>query len=100
MGIGFDTFLLYTDTDSNGHFSVPHNLAVVDVGGPHFEIDGITVAVQHNQNQNWHALEASNAVDNRFWWNETLVAGSIGSSNFHNSPVRIIVFAAYLPGAI
>jgi hypothetical protein len=100
MRTAVDTFLLFTDTDSTGHFSVPHNLVVVGMGGPHFEIDGITVAVQHNQNQNWHALEQSNAVDNRFWWNETLVEGRIGSSNFHNSPVKIIVFASYLPGAI
>ncbi len=100
MGVGLDTFLLYTDTDSTGFFSVPHNIAVVNVGGPHFEIDGITVAVQHNQNQNWHVLEASSAVDNRFWWNETRVEGSIGSSDFHNSEVRIIVFAQYTPGAI
>jgi len=97
MGVGFDTFVIYSDTDSNGHFSVSHNLALV---GPHFEIDGITVAVQHNQNQNWYALEQSNAVDNRFWWNDTLVAGSIGSFNFHNSFVRIIVFAQFHQGAI
>jgi hypothetical protein len=97
MGVGFDTFVIYTGTDSNGHFSVPHNLALV---GPRFEIDGITVAVQHTQNQNWYALEQSNAGDNRFWWNDTLVAGSFGSFNFHNSFVRIIVFAQFHQGPL
>jgi hypothetical protein len=99
MGVGLDTFLLFAATDSKGSFSVPHNLTVKGAG-PRFDIAGITVAVQHNQNQNWHALEASNAVDNQFWWNETVVAGSFGSPDFHNSQVQIIVFASYLPGAI
>jgi hypothetical protein len=97
MAEGFVPFVIESDTDSSGSFSVLHFL---DEAGPHFEIDGITVAVQNTQNHNWHALEASNAVDNRFWWNETRVEGKIGSSNFHNSHVRIIVFARYTPGAI
>ena len=86
---GFGTFLLDTDTDNRGSFSIPHFL------DPHFDIYGITIAVQNNQNQNFHVLEASNAVDNQFWFNETKVEGRIDSPNFHNSPVRIIVFAQH-----
>jgi hypothetical protein len=94
--VNLETFLLETTTDSRGFFSAPHGL-------PHtgatalYEIEGITVAVQH-QNKNWHTLEMSEAVDNRFWWNDTVVQGFIASPNFYNRPVRIIVFAQPFPG--
>ncbi len=89
------TFLLETNTDNNGFFSIPHGLEWV--GSDHYEIEGITVAVQH-QNNNWHTLESSEAVDNRFWWNDTVVQGLIASPNFYNRPVKIIVFAQFIIG--
>jgi hypothetical protein len=70
--VQLDTFLLETHTNSNGRFSIAHGLEVFSPDGT--RIDGIVVAVQH-QNNNWHTLEGSNTVDNRFWWNETIVQG-------------------------
>jgi hypothetical protein len=89
--VNLETFLLNTTTDSRGFLSVPHDLPSGSTSF-NYEVEGITVAVQH-QNKNWHTLEFSETVDNRFWWNETVVQGLIASPNFHNRPVRIIVFA-------
>jgi hypothetical protein len=93
--VQLDTFLLETSTDNNGFFSIPHGLEVFTPDG--YQIEGIVVAAQH-QNNNWHTLEISNAVDNRFWWNQTVVQGLIASPNFHNRPVRIIIFALPIVG--
>ncbi len=79
------SFELDANTDDRGFFSLQHNLNTSV-----FRIRGILVAVQH-QNGNWHTLEVSNSVDNRFWWNDTDVQGVISSSNFHNRPVRVTV---------
>jgi len=89
------TFLYEPRTNNNGHFSIPHGLGVQYPGGS-WLIRGITVAVLH-QNNNWHTLEFSNTVDNRFWWNDTIVEGTIFSPHFHNRPVQIIVFAEWNP---
>lgn len=89
------TFLLDASTDNNGFFSVPHGLEVFTPDG--FRIQAITVAVQH-LNGNWHTLEISNQIDNRFWWNETFVQGLIASPNFHNRPVKVVVFALFVVG--
>ncbi|MBN3892241.1 MAG: hypothetical protein HWQ43_24880 [Nostoc sp. JL31] len=78
-------FYLTTATNGDGFFSVGHGL------GNSF-IYGIEVAVQHI-NGNWHTLEFSNSVDNRFWWNTAKVEGFINSPNFRFRPVRIIIFA-------
>ena len=86
------TYLLTTDTDSYGFFSVPHGFS----SQSEVEIVGITAAVQH-KNGNWHTLEFSHEVDNRFWWNETVVEGLIHSPNFYNRPVRVIVFVIPSP---
>lgn len=93
--VKLDTFLLETTTDNRGFFSVPHGLERFEPDG--YRIKGITVAVQH-QNKNWHNLEFSSEVDNRFWWNDTVVQGFIASPNFYNRPARIIVFAQFVPG--
>lgn len=95
MKASLDTFLLNTTTDNGGFFSVPHGLEKFEPDG--YVIKGITVAVQH-QNNNWHTLEFSEEVDNRFWWNKTVVQGFIASPNFHNRPVQIIVFAQFTVG--
>lgn len=78
------TFYLTTATNGDGFFSVGHGL------GNSF-IYGIQVAIQH-VNGNWHTLEFSNSVDNRFWWNNTDVQGIINSGAFQFRPVRIILF--------
>lgn len=78
-----------------GFFSVAHELEIFEPDG--FSIQGIVVAVQH-VNGNWHTLEISNEIDNRFWWNDTLVQGLIASPNFHNRPVKVIVFAVFVVG--
>ena len=79
----FKTYYLGTTTNYRGFFSVPHGLSSD-------RIWGIQVAVQH-VNGNWHTLENSNRVDNVFWWNNQRVEGFIGSSDFYNRPVRIIL---------
>jgi hypothetical protein len=89
------TFLYETSTDNAGFFSVAHELEIFEPDG--FSIQGIVVAVQH-VNGNWHTLEISNEIDNRFWWNDTLVQGLIASPNFHNRPVKVIVFAVFVVG--
>jgi hypothetical protein len=71
-------------TNNQGLFSVNHNVA----GG---RIWSISVAVQH-VNGNWHTLEFSDTVNNRFWWNNTSVQGQINSPNFRNRPVRVLLF--------
>ena len=78
----FSTYWLTTTTNNQGFFSVAHGLS--------YRIWGIQVAVQH-ANGNWHTLEFSHTVDNRFWWNNQYVSGWIASPNFYNRPVRIIL---------
>lgn len=80
----FSTYYLATRTNSAGFFSVAHGLS------SRYGIYGLHVAVQH-RNGNWHTLEFSHTVDNRFWWNSTYVQGWIASSNFYNRPVRILL---------
>lgn len=88
--VKLETFLYEARTNEVGSFSVPHVLEEFSPDG--YQIVGIIVSVQH-QNGNWHTLEISNAVDNRFWWNHIAVQGRITSRDFHDRPVRIIVFA-------
>ena len=83
----FSTYWLTTTTNNQGFFSVPHGLS------SNYGIWGIQVAVQH-VNGNWHTLEFSHTVDNRFWWNNQLVQGFIASPNFYNRPVRILLKVA------
>jgi hypothetical protein len=80
----FITRYVTTTTNNQGFFSVNH-------GVPNGNIWSISVAVQH-ANGNWHTLEFSNSVDNRFWWNNTSVNGVINSPNFYNKPVKILLF--------
>jgi hypothetical protein len=80
----FTTRYATTTTNNQGGFSVNH-------GVPNGNIWSISVAVLH-ANGNWHTLEFSNSVDNRFWWNNTSVNGVINSPNFYNKPVRILLF--------
>lgn len=79
----FTTRYAYTTTNNQGGFSVYHGL-----GSDH--IWSISVAIQH-VNGNWHTLEYSETVDNRFWWNDSYVQGIIYSPNFYNRPVRILL---------
>ncbi len=92
------TFFLTTNTDNQGFFSVQHGL-VMDVLGQGWAIYGILVSVRHI-NGNWHTLELSNKVDNRFWWNDTHVEGFIASPDFFERPVQIVVFAQYQSGPV
>jgi len=80
----FITRYAQATTNNQGFFSVPHQV-------PGGYIWAISVAVQH-KNGNWHTLEFSHNVDNRFWWNNTSVEGVINSANFYNRPVRILLF--------
>jgi hypothetical protein len=89
------TILIETKTDEKGFFSAPHGLERYTPDG--YTIRAISVAVQH-KNGNWHTLEFSNNVDNRFWWNKDVVAGIIASPNFFMRPVRVIVFAEAVVG--
>jgi hypothetical protein len=82
--VNFSTYYLSAYTDNNGYFSVPHGLSSSS------GIYGLQVAVRH-VNGNWHTLEYSHTVDNRFWWNSTYVQGVINSPNFRNRPVYIIL---------
>ncbi len=88
------TFLVQTQTDADGFFSAPHGL---HTGRDSYAIHAISASVQHT-NGNWHTLEVSNNVDNRFWWNNEVVAGMIASPNFFNQPVQIVVFAEHVVG--
>lgn len=80
----FSTYYLTTTTDNKGYFSVKHGLS------SSYGIYGLKVAVQH-KNGNWHTLEFSNKIDNRFWWNTTYVQGYMASPDFYNRPVRILL---------
>lgn len=92
--VHLETFLLETSANDQGRFSVPHGLEEAVAGRNWYRIQGIVVAVQH-KNKNWHTLELSHNVDNRFWWNTKVVAGIIASPNFYNRPVKIIIFATH-----
>ena len=83
-----------TATDGNGYFSAPHGLERYTLDG--YAIRAISVAAQH-KNGNWHTLELSHDVDNRFWWNKDVVGGIIASPNFSSQPVQIVVFAESVP---
>ena len=89
------TILVKTNTDANGFFSSPHGLEHYTPDG--YAIHGILVAVQH-KNGNWHTLESSNTIDNRFWWNKDTVEGIIASPNFFMQSVQIIIFAESVVG--
>jgi len=89
------TILIKTKTDAKGFFSAQHGLQ--ESGPVGSAIRAIAVSVQH-PNGNWHSLEMSNAVDNRFWWNKDLVQGIINSPNFFEQPVQIVVFAESVVG--
>jgi hypothetical protein len=80
----FTTRYLTATTNSQGFFSANHGIGSGNIWA-------INVAVQH-ANGNWHTLEFSDTVDNRFWWNSTTVNGRINSSNFYGRPVRILLF--------
>jgi hypothetical protein len=89
------TILAKAETDENGFFPVAHGLERYTPDG--YAIRAISVAVQH-KNGNWHTLEYSHDIDNRFWWNKDVVAGVIASPNFFKQPVQIIVFAESVVG--
>ncbi len=89
------TFLVKAQTDETGSFSAPHGLEHYTPDG--FSIRAISVAVQH-ANGNWHTLELSHNVDNRFWWNQNIVAGVMASSSFFLRPVQIVIFAEAVVG--
>lgn len=80
----FTTRYATAKTNNQGYFSVKHNV-------PSGKIWAISVAIQH-KNGNWHTLEYSHTIDNRFWWNSTYVQGLINSPNFYNRDVRILLF--------
>ena len=90
-----ELFHLESATNGQGFFSVPHGLEKWEPNG--YRIVGIVVAVQHS-NGNWHTIELSHDVDNRFWWNAHDVQGMIASPNFVNRPVSIVVFARFVVG--
>jgi hypothetical protein len=89
------TILVNAQTDAAGFFSAPHGLERYTPDG--YAIRAISVAVQH-ANGNWHTLELSHDVDNRFWWNKDIVAGVIASPNFFKRPVQIVIFAESVVG--
>ncbi len=88
-----ELFHLESVTNGQGFFSVPHGLEKWEPNG--YRIVGIVVAVQHS-NGNWHTIELSHDVDNRFWWNAHDVQGMIASPNFVNRPVSIVVFGKFV----
>lgn len=89
------TILVKATTDANGRFAAPHGLERYTPDG--YAIRGITAAVQH-ANGNWHTLEFSHEVDNRYWWNKEIVGGIIASPSFANRPVQVLVFAESVVG--
>lgn len=89
------TTLLKTKTDAKGAFSAPHGLERYTPDG--YAIRAVSVAVQH-KNGNWHTLELSHDIDNRFWWNQNVVAGVIASPHFFERPVQIVVSAEFIAG--
>lgn len=88
--------LINAKTDTRGFFSAQHGLQQ-PFGSDSDVIRAISVSVQH-KNGNWHTLEMSNAVDNRFWWNNEVVEGIINSPNFFEQPVQIVVFTETIVG--
>jgi hypothetical protein len=93
--VQLDSFLLETRTDNKGYFAIQHGLEVFRPGG--YQIEGIVISVQH-KNQSWYSLEISNAVGNRFWWNQSEVQGFIASPNFYLRPVKVIILALFING--
>jgi hypothetical protein len=93
--VSLKTFLVNAETDGNGFFSAPHGLERYTPDG--YAIRAISVAVQH-KNNNWHTLELSHNVDNRFWWDKNVVAGVIKSSNFYQRPVQVVISAEFIVG--
>ena len=93
--VRLETILVSSRTDGSGAFSAPHGLERYTPDG--YAIRAIVVSAQH-KNGNWHTLEFSNSVDNRFWWNQSVVAGVIGSPDFFERPVQVIVFAEAVVG--
>jgi hypothetical protein len=93
--VTLETILVTTKTDASGAFSAPHGLERYSPDGS--TIRAIAVSVQH-RNGNWHTLEFSNRVDNRFWWNKDVVSGVIGSPDFSEQPVQVLVFAERVVG--
>ncbi len=89
------TILVKAETNESGSFSAPHGLERYTPDG--YAIRAISVAVQH-KNGNWHTLEYSHDIDNRFWWTKDVVAGVIASPNFFKQPVQIIVSAEFVVG--
>lgn len=89
------TILLQTKTDLKGAFSAPHGLERYTPDG--YAIRAVSVAVQH-KNGNWHTLELSHDIDNRFWWNKKVVAGLIASPHFYEQPVQIVISAEFIVG--
>ena len=89
------TILVKAKTDAAGFFSAPHGLEHYTPDG--YTIRAISVAVQH-QNGNWHNLEFSHSVDNRFWWNKEVVAGVIASPSFFGQSVQIVISAEFIVG--
>jgi hypothetical protein len=89
------TVLVKAKTDAKGFFSAPHGMERYTPDG--YAIRAISVAVQH-KNGNWHTLEYSHSVDNRFWWNKDVVAGVIASPNFSEQPVQIVISAEIVVG--
>ncbi len=89
------TILLQTKTDPKGAFSAPHGLERYTPDG--YAIRAVSVAVQH-KNGNWHTLELSHDIDNRFWWNKKVVAGLIASPHFYEQPVQIVISAEFIVG--
>ncbi|MFZ0241046.1 MAG: hypothetical protein WAL90_05305 [Desulfobacterales bacterium] len=89
------TFLVKAQTDATGAFSAPHGLERFTPDG--FSIRAISIAVRH-ANGNWHTLELSHNVDNRFWWNQNSVAGVMASPNFFLRPVQVVIFAEAVVG--
>lgn len=94
--VDLETFIYETKTSEQGRFAIEHGLTLQPSIRYH-RIYGMTVAIQH-KNGNWHSIELSHVVDNRFWWNDRAIEGLIASPNFAQRPVRIIVFAAAVVG--
>ena len=80
MYVNAKFFFLEAKTNEIGFFSVPHRIQEAET------IIGMTMAIQHRDNKNWHTIEISNHVDNRFWWNATDVQGLMVSPAFVKDP--------------
>jgi hypothetical protein len=99
LAVDLETYYLTATTDSRGYFTTPHGLPQTPAAGRNLKkIVGIIVSVQHKGNLNWHTLEGSNTVDNRFWWTDTTVEGIIAGSAFTESNVQVIVFTREVIG--